>query len=106
MNSTSFFDAAADRRGLVRREARQEGRIGDLSWAGSESGRVTWISGTECEGLCMREELDGEETEGATFEKGFVLDCSVVHEGGGRLREPASDGSDKRRGELGMSSWI
>jgi hypothetical protein len=58
----------------------------------------------------VREELDDddEEIEGATFWKGVTSGHSVVRGGGGRVsrKGPASDGRDKRRGELGMSSWM
>ena len=73
---------------------------------------MTTTSGTALEGWCFKEEeLEEEETEGVIFGTCDILEDDIVYGGAGEaLRrvgwEPASNGSDKRRGELGMSNWI
>jgi hypothetical protein len=70
---------------------------------------VITTSGTAFEGWSFKEEEL--EEEGVRFGKGDSSEDDVVH---GRANEalkrvewePASNGSDKRRGELGMSNWI
>jgi len=73
---------------------------------------VITTSGTALEGWSFREEeLEEEESEGVRFGKCDILEDDVAHggadEGLGRVGwEPASNGSDKRRGELGILNWI
>ncbi len=112
MNSTSFLEAAAERRGFGRGGVRWESGSGGLSRATLESGPVITTSGIALEGWSFREELEEEEeTEGARFGKDGILEDGIVHGGADEaLRrvgwEPASNDRDKRRGELEMSNWI
>ena len=109
INSTSFLEAAAERRGFGRGGVRWDGGSGDLSHATLERGSVITTSGIALEGWSFKEEEL--EEEGVRFRKGDSSEDGVVHGCAGEaLRrvewEPASNGSDKRRGELGMSNWI
>ena len=69
-------------------------------------------SGTALEVWSFREEeLEEEETRGVRFGKCDILVDVFVHGGAdGALRrvgwEPATNGRDKRKGELGMSNWM
>ena len=111
MNSTSFLEAAEERRGVGRGGVRWEGGSGGRSYAMLDSGPVITTSGTVLEGWSFREEELEVETEGVRFGKRDILEDVVVH---GRADEApwrvgwelASNGSDKRRGELGMLKWI
>ena len=76
-----------------------------------ESGPVITTSGTALEGWSFREDELEEETEGVRFGKCDILEDGVAHGGADdEVRrvgwEPASNGSDKRRGELGILNWI
>ena len=111
MNSTSFLEAAEERRGFERAGVRWEGASGDLLHTALESGLVTTTSGNAFDGWSLREEELEEETEGARLGKCDILVDVFVHEGAdGALRravwESASNGRDKRKGELGISNWI
>jgi len=69
---------------------------------------VIVIAGTGCEGWNVRDELEEEESESIISGRGIIPGDSVEHEGVvGALvprRDLASDGSEKIRGEFGMSS--
>src|SRR5216683_5567214 len=59
INSTSFFDAAADRPCLRRGESQGGGEIGRSLWREDAEGElVIVISGTGCEGRNVRDELE------------------------------------------------
>lgn len=55
----------------------------------------------------MRDELEEEEIEGVIVGKGIILEDSVGKEAvGGAIAPNRVSSSDKRKGELGMSSWM
>ena len=77
-----------------------------------ESGPVITTSGTALEGWSFREEeLEEVETEGVRFRRCDILEDVAAH---GRADEAprrvgcelASNGSDRRKGELGILKWI
>lgn len=104
MNSTSFFDAEIDRRGLARGEAQGGGEPGRSLWGGSEGEQVMVIPGTECEVLDVRDSLEEEETEGMISGKGSAERGGAAVEPLALRRESACSDSEKSRGEVGMSS--
>ena len=109
INSTSFFDAEADRRDLECGEREVGGGVGRSLWEVSEGGeQVIVIDGTRCEGWKVRDEFEEEESEKVISGKGIIPGDSVEREGVvgalGPRRDLASDDRVKRRGEVGMSS--
>jgi hypothetical protein len=108
INSTSFLDAGADRRDLGRGETEGGGEVGRLLREGPDEELVIVIAGTGCEGWNVRDELEEEESESVISGRGIIPGDSVEHEGAVGTpvlrRDLASDDSDKRRGEVGMSS--
>jgi len=112
INSTSFFDAAADRLRLGRGESKGGGEIGRSSWRreDAEGELVIVISGTGCEVWNVRDEVEEQETECAISGKGIISDDNFERgeavEPLAWRRELASGDIDKRKGELGMLSSI
>jgi len=108
INSTTFLDAEADRRVLGCGETEGGGEVGRPLREGPDGEQVIVMAGTGCEGWNVRDELEEEESESVISGRGIIPGDSVEHEGAvGALvlrRYLASDDSDKRRGEVGMSS--